>query len=168
MLLGVILGFCVNTFAQSNTDSVAYQAERKKINNLLALRKQKFGEYDESLSKHTGIFGLQTKKDIRRSNDILMNIVNSDDDIFKELKILLEYRAFEQTRVQSQTVQVQQGTIGYMTTINRLRDQVDVLKADATREQKQAEQNHKWMIVLMILLAVLILLLFIRMMRRKA
>ena len=62
--------------AQPNTDSVAYQAERIKINSMLALRKQKFGEYDESLSKHTGIFGLQTKKDIRRSNDILMGIVN--------------------------------------------------------------------------------------------
>ena len=56
--------------AQSNTDSIAYQAERKKINAMLNERKQKFGEYDESLSKHTGIFGLQTKKDIRRSNEI--------------------------------------------------------------------------------------------------
>src|SRR5665213_190191 len=90
----LFIGFYLSVscaFAQGNTDSLAYQLQRKKINAMLADRALKFGRYDESLSKHTGIFGLQTKKDIRRSNDILMDIVKTDNAIYRELKILLEY-----------------------------------------------------------------------------
>ena len=61
---------------------------------MLDNRRNKFGQYDESLHKHTGIFGLQTKKDIRRSNDILMDIAKTDDSIFMQIKILLNYRTF--------------------------------------------------------------------------
>jgi hypothetical protein len=82
--------FCAYSFAQkTNTDSLAYQLQRKKINDMLDVRKQKFGQYDESLSKHTGIFGFQTKKDIRRSNDILMDIVNTDNDTYIILFVLM-------------------------------------------------------------------------------
>ena len=162
------LFLCSVVKAQTNSDSVAYQAERKKINAMLAVRSQKFGEYDQSVGKHTGIFGLQTKKDIRRSNEILMNIVSTDDNIFKELKILLDYRAFQQTQVQSQTVQVQESTIGYMTTINKLRDQVSLLKADALVQQSQADKNRKWIIILLIVLVASILLILTRRTTRKA
>src|ERR1700712_954325 len=93
---------CAHTFAQKqNNDSLAYQLERAKINQMLESRAQKFGQYDKSLSEHTGIFGLQTKKDIRRSNDILMNISKTDDSIFKEIKILMDYRVFQQTQTQT-------------------------------------------------------------------
>ena len=63
----------------------------------LADRTAKFGQYSQSLSMHTGIFGLQTKKDIRRSNDILMDIVKTDDSIYTELKILLVLRCIPMT-----------------------------------------------------------------------
>ena len=135
---------------------------------MLVIRSKKFGEYDQSVGKHTGIFGLQTKKDIRRSNEILMNIVSTDDNIFKELKILLDYRAFQQTQVQTQTVQVQESNIGYMASINKLRDQVSLLKADALAQQKQADQNRKWIIILLMVLAASILLILSRRTTRKA
>src|SRR5258708_37349152 len=91
------------TFAQVNSDSLAYQLERTKINAMLARRKVKFGQYDESLNLHTGIFGLETKRDIRRSNDILMDVVKTDDSVYRELKILFEYRVLQQTQVQNHT-----------------------------------------------------------------
>jgi hypothetical protein len=56
---------------------------------MLAARSVKFGQYDASLSKHTGIFGMQTKKDIRRSNDVLMDIIKTDNDILQQTKVLL-------------------------------------------------------------------------------
>jgi hypothetical protein len=87
--------------AQVNSDSIAYQLQRKKINSMLAARKAKFGQYSQSLSQHTGIFGFQTKNDIRRSSGILMDIAKTDDAIFKELKILFEYSAFQQRQIQS-------------------------------------------------------------------
>src|ERR1700744_125553 len=110
-------------FSQRNADSIAYQAERKKINEMLAQRTVKFGDYDKSLSIHTGIFGLQTKKDIRRSNDILMDIVKTDEDIFVQTKILLEYRTFQQTQVQTRSVETDDANLGLMNTINKLRAQ---------------------------------------------
>src|ERR1700744_5102191 len=98
IILPVLFCFLMsNVYAAANTDSLAYQAQRKKINAMLAQRKLKFGQYDQSLSQHTGIFGLQTKKDIRNSNNILMDIVKTDDDILMQTKILLEYRTFVQS-----------------------------------------------------------------------
>src|ERR1700761_2357620 len=125
------------SFAQTvNTDSAAYQLQRAKINQMLDVRRQKFGQYDESLRKHTGIFGLQTKKDIRRSNDILMDINRTDDSIFMQIKILLNYRTFQQQQAQTKSVETENYSLGYMNTINRLRGQIDKMKQDAADTQK--------------------------------
>src|SRR5476649_2067485 len=129
--------------AQSNSDSLAYQLQRKKINSMLDVRRQKFGQYDQSLSMHTGIFGLQTKKDIRRSNDILMDIVKTDNAIYRELKILLEYRAFQQTQVQSHSKEADKSNLGFMYTINRLQQQTDRLKADGEKQQAYLERTKR-------------------------
>jgi hypothetical protein len=162
--------FLSNSFtaiAQTNSDSLAYQLQRKKINNMLAQRSIKFGQYDQSLSKHTGIFGLQTKKDIRNSNDILMNIVKTDDDIYKELKILLDFSIFQRSQVQSHSKEAEQSNMGFMITINKLRNQVDSLKADAEKQQQQYEKNKLRFVILLILMFALTLLLLIRKSRRK-
>jgi len=127
------------TNAQVSADSIAYQLQRKKINSMLDTRKLRFGQYEQSLNDHTGIFGLQTKSDIRRSNDILMDIVKTDDKIYKELKILLEYRAFQQRQIQSHSKEAESINLGYMSVINKLRHQNDLLKAET---QKTAEQNQ--------------------------
>ncbi|MEN0054618.1 MAG: hypothetical protein AAGC65_13175 [Mucilaginibacter sp.] len=140
------------TNAQVSADSIAYQLQRKKINSMLDTRKLRFGQYEQSLNDHTGIFGLQTKNDIRRSNDILMDIVKTDDKIYKELKILLEYRAFQQRQIQSHTKEAESINLGYMSVINKLRHQNELLKAEA---QKATEQNQStrrifiWVIVFM-------------------
>jgi hypothetical protein len=157
-----------NVFAQANSDSAAYQQERKKINSMLAARSIKFGQYDESLTKHTGIFGFQTKKDIRRSNEILMDIVKTDDDIYRELKILLEYRMFQQTQVQSHSKETEESNLAYMNTINRLRDQVDHLRAINEKQQDQQERTQRIHIGIFILMLALILFLSLRKSKRKA
>jgi len=148
--------------AQKNADSLAYQLQRAKINAMLALRAQKFGQYDQSLTMHTGIFGLQTKNDIRRSNDILMDIVKTDDDIYKQIKILLDFRAFQQTEVLTRASQVEDSQLGYMTTINKLRSQLDTMKADAAKQQKENDDLRRNFIIAVILVGLLILLLLRR------
>lgn len=164
IILSVLIGLsCTCSFAQkANTDSLAYQLQRKKINDMLEVRKQKFGQYDESLSKHTGIFGLQTKKDIRRSNDILMDIVNTDNDIYRELKILLDYRTFQQQQVQTHSAEAENSNLGFMNTINRLRQQVDQLKQDAANEKKAQIKTVRTYIILFVLMLGSILYLLMR------
>jgi hypothetical protein len=162
-------GFCLLcllpmfVFAQkSNSDSLAYQLQRTKINQMLEDRRQKFGQYDQSLKQHTGIFGLQTKKDIRRSNDILMDIVKTDDDIFRELKILMDYRVFQQQQAQTHSTQSENVTLAYMNTINRLRSQIEQLKQDAEKEKAHQQNQLRLLIGVVVLLFVSILYLSTR------
>ena len=167
--LCILCLFPVFVFAQkSNSDSLAYQLQRTKINQMLESRRQKFGQYDESLKKHTGIFGLQTKKDIRRSNDILMDIVKTDDDIFRELKILMDYRVFQQQQAQTHSTQSETATLAYMTTINKLREQIDQLKLEAEKEKTHHTNQLRILIGVIVLLFVSILYLLMRKRAGKA
>jgi hypothetical protein len=162
-ILTLLAFFTVSALvAQKNADSLAYQLQRAKINAMLALRAQKFGQYDQSLKMHTGIFGLQTKKDIRRSNDILMDIVKTDDDIYKQIKILLDFRAFQQTQVQTRASQVEDSQLGYMTTINKLRNQLEKMKADAAKQQHENDDLRRNFIIAVIVAGLLVLLLLRR------
>ncbi|MDB5110113.1 MAG: hypothetical protein JWR67_1227 [Mucilaginibacter sp.] len=156
MLLCFLFG---QTYAQINPDSLAYQLQRKKINNMLNDRAKKFGQYDQSLSQHTGIFGLQTKKDIRRSNDILINIVKTDNDIYKQLKILLDYRTFEQTQVQNQSKETEANNFAFMKAINKLRAQNIRLKKEAEEMAKTNQKEIHYLIIMLVLMFASILLL---------
>jgi hypothetical protein len=154
---------CTYSFAQkTNTDSLAYQLQRKKINDMLDVRKQKFGQYDESLKEHSGIFGMQTKKDIRRSNDILTDIVHSDEDIFREIKVLLDYRTFQQQQVQTHSVEAENTNLAFMNTINRLRQQIDQLKQDAQKEKEHQGNIIRTFIIIFVLMLGSILYLLMR------
>jgi hypothetical protein len=163
VLLVLICLSCANTYAQKvNADSLTYQLQREKINNMLDARKKKFGQYDQSLRMHTGIFGLQTKKDIRRSNDLLMDIVKTDDDIFRELKILLDYRTFQQQQVQSHSAEAENSNLGFMNTINRLRQQTDKLKQDVLLDKQQQEKTQRTYFIVFVLMLGSILYLLIK------
>ena len=167
LLLVLSIFFIADTFAQVNTDSAAYQLQRKKINGMLEMRRQKFGEYDQSLNMHTGIFGLQTKKDIKRSNDILMDIVKTDDDIFQQLKILLDYRTFQQKQVEVHSSQADSTKVGFMTEINKLRVQNEKIKHDAEIADQERQKKAQMSLFIIIGLLVVILLLLRRMFVKK-
>ena len=158
----------ISVRAQANSDSLAYQAQRKKINSMLDQRKQKFGQYSQSLSMHTGIFGLQTKKDIRRSNDILMDIVKTDEDIFVQTKILLDYRTFQQTQVQTRSVETDDANLGLMNTINKLRTQNEQLKKDAeTAAEKQQKTSQTALAIIAGLIIIVLLLLRAKFVKKR-
>jgi len=151
--------FLADTFAQVSSDSLAYQAQRAKINDMLTSRKQKFGQYDQSLTKHTGIFGLQTKKDIRTSNDILMDIVKTDNDIFVQTKILLDYRTFQQNQAINHSSEIDNTNIGFMNAINKLQAQNEKLKKDAADTELQRQQSSQRSLIIIIGLLVVVIFL---------
>ncbi|WP_100341534.1 hypothetical protein [Mucilaginibacter auburnensis] len=144
-LLMMLLCTVINTaaFGQGRSDSAAYEMQRKKINSMLNERSAKFGQYDASLSQHTGIFGLQTKKDIRRSNEILMDIVRTDNEIYRQLKILLDYRAFQQTQVQQKAKQVENSQLGFLYSIKKLQDEVAKLRSANEKQAKETERANR-------------------------
>ncbi len=127
--INIILCFLLITgqlFAQGDTS--AYNTQRNKINQLLEERSARFSQYDNSLTKRTGIFGLKTKKDMQASNDILTEIVLTDNSIFSELQVLLKYKDFEKKEVEHRAETVEGRIERFQSTITRLQQENDKLK----------------------------------------
>jgi hypothetical protein len=109
-------------------DTTAYEIQRTKINGLLAERSAKFGQYDESLKARTGIFGFQTKRDVKNSNDILRQIALTDNNIFKELKILLDYKDLQVEQAITSSSNTNESILNYRKTIKDLQAQNQILE----------------------------------------
>jgi len=170
-----LLLFSTGIFAQVNADSVAYSKQRNKINAMLAARKTRFSQYDTSLMKRSGIFHLQTKNDIRRSNEILMDITETDDEIFIELKKLFDYRtsqlnttAFQKKQVENSAKEAEKSQMAYMTTINRFREQNETLQAKLDKQKKDFENRQRIYIIVIVLTFTSILVLLLLKRKRKA
>lgn len=76
-------------FAQSQME------DRMNLQNLLAERAKNFSTYTSSIQKRSGIFGNKTKRDLEKSNEILIAIVTLDNDIMDALNRSLSYKTFE-------------------------------------------------------------------------
>jgi hypothetical protein len=122
------ISFSVRAF---QADTSAYQTQRLKVNSLLTERSNKFGQYDQSLDQRTGIFGFQTKQDIKNSNEILRQIVLTDNYIFKELKILMDYKDREMQQARRNASNTNSRIQAYMLSIKKLQDQNELLRKEA-------------------------------------
>lgn len=138
LLLRLSLIFLSFNASAIQTDTSAYQTQRLKVNALLNERSAKFGQYDQSLDKKTGIFGFQTKDDIKNSNEILRQIVLNDNNIFKELKILMDYKDQEVKKAKDEASTTEGRAQNYMVTIKNLQTQNQKLQ-----EQIDTQQNGK-------------------------
>lgn len=124
----LILALGPQVIAQT-IDTSAYQTQRLKVNALLSQRSAKFGQYDQSLDTRTGIFGFQTKSDVKNSNEILRQIVLNDNNIFKELKILMEYKDQEVIAAKNNASEVNGRMLNYMQSIKKLQEENERLKS---------------------------------------
>ena len=129
--LFLLLLLCISIQVNARQlDTSAYQTQRLKVNALLSQRSAKFGQYDQSLNARTGIFGFQTKSDVKNSNEILRQIVLNDNNIFKELKILMEYKDQEVVAAKKEAEAVNSRALNYMQSIKKLQDENERLKVD--------------------------------------
>lgn len=149
LLLFICISFDALAF---QTDTSAYQTQRLRINALLAERSAKFGQYEESLNARTGIFGFQTKNDIRNSNEILRQIVLNDNNIFRELKTLMEYKDLEVTAVKSNADQTNSRIRNYQLAIKTLQDQNEQLRQEAKVLSKSKVFSNTVIILLLLCL----------------
>ena len=149
LLLGLTYG--INAIA-AQTDTSAYQTQRLKINGLLAERSAKFGQYELSLAARTGIFGLQTKDDIRNSSEILRQVILSDNNIFRELKILMNYKDQEVQQIENNAVNTNKRMQGYMHAIKKLQDQNDQLIAKEAQVTTKTAISTYIIIVLVVII----------------
>jgi hypothetical protein len=155
-IIAIILTTGITQVSAQN-DSSVYETQRKKINQLLDERSSRFGQYESSLGKRSGIFGLKTKKDMQFSNDILRQIVLTDNDIFAELKILLDYKDFEKHQVETRAEKVEGRIDRYQTTITSLQQENEKLRTEA---EINISNYHKRTIYLFVLIISLLALLW--------
>jgi hypothetical protein len=141
-------------------DTSAYEIQRAKVNGLLAERSAKFGQYDQSLDTRTGIFGFQTKRDIRNSNEILRQVALTDNDIFKELKVLLDYKDLQFEQVQTNAANTTENLLNYRRTIKQLQDQNQTLTGQV--EQFESKNTLVYLLMFTFALATAILAYLLR------
>ncbi|WP_443939288.1 hypothetical protein [Pedobacter sp. MW01-1-1] len=133
-LILLIISVSLTFSAKAQNDSSTYELQRTKVNQLLRERSNRFGKYDESLNQKTGVFGWQTKKDIKNSNEILRQIVLTDNLIFKELKTLMEFKDLQNQQKVIQSDQASERINGYQMTIKKLQEQNASLKLHAEKK----------------------------------
>lgn len=135
------LGFVLYTLALFAQDTLSYETQRKKVNQLLDDRSARFGQFNKSLEARTGIFGLKTKKDMQKSLDILKEIVLNDNKIFKETKILLRYKDQEKSLMADQATETGAQVDGYVKTISNFQKYQDRQQAEINSLKKEAQRN---------------------------
>jgi hypothetical protein len=136
ILVFTLLSLNIKSFAFQNVDSLTYTLQKNKINDMLNERSLKFGEYDQSLSNKTGIFGLKTKKDMQKSIDILTDIILTDNSILKETKTLLDYQTYQKEQVSNQGKEFENRNLDFMNTINKLQTQNEKLELEISEFKK--------------------------------
>ena len=152
LLISLLLSNGLYSLAQ---DTSTYELQRAKVNALLAERSAKFGQYDQSLNERTGIFGFQTKRDIKNSNEILRQITLHDNEIFRELKVLLDFKNLQVEQVKSSANSNAQSIQNYRSTIKTLQDQHQKLTDELARSENNKDLLYLIMSFLIILSIVL-------------
>lgn len=161
----MVFGLLTQQYAQTNNsaDSLLFEQQRQRINGLLSERSARFGDFDESLRKKTGVFGLfKRKKDMQQSLDILRDIVLSDNRIFLETKKLLDIKGGENLRNKNLASASDKQVRGYMRSINNMQQQNEKLQQQI-KQLEGAQRRHYGMIAgLCALLIISFFVIFLR------
>lgn len=143
-------------FAQvkSSIDSTSYENQREKVNNLLNQRREKFGEFDQSVLKKSGVFGIfKAKRDMQRSIDILKAVVINDNNIFLETQKLLNIKDFEKAHYQKLADEYDTQSSAYMRTITKLQAENEKLRTQVSSLDEEEHQSGIWLYLCLIVIA---------------
>jgi len=163
--------YSIHSFSQTPLDtSTSFEDQRKRVNNLLNERNQKFGEYDVSLQQKTGIFGLfKSKNDMQKSIDILKQIVITDNNIFVETRKLLDLKDSEKERFERLATEYDQQVTAYMKTISKLQNENDKLRETIKNleEEDHSSSRYIYLFILAIIGLILTLIYQYRLLKSK-
>lgn len=159
LLVLVSSAYPFHSFSQTPLDtSTSFEDQRKRVNNLLNERNQKFGEYDFSLQQKTGIFGLyKSKNDMQKSIDILKQIVITDNNIFVETRKLLDLKDSEKERFEHLAAEYDQQVTAYMKTISKLQNENDKLRDTIKNLEEEDHSNSRYIYLFILAIIGLIL-----------
>ncbi len=139
-LLILVFGF------SSVITSTAYGqgTDRKDLHDLVEVRRQKFDSYSHSLEKRSGIFGNKTKKDLERSNAVLIEIVETDNRIIGLLNRVIDFKSYEKVNRNYDWLQNNDQVNNLRLATDTLTKQVDTL-AIVNASLKSKTKKLRWL-----------------------
>lgn len=153
----LVLLFAIKSSRAVELDTSTFEEQRAKVNALLDERSKKFGDFDLSLTKKTGIFGLfKTNADMQRSIDILQEIIKHDNKIFIEARKLLLIKDTQAEKYQQLANEYDNQVTAYMKTISKLQAENEKLR-NYHQELKKEDRNDNALILTLSLVVVALL-----------
>lgn len=105
-------------------------ADRAQLMKLLEQRREKFDAYATSIEKHSGIFGNKTKKDMQQSNQVLTEIVRTDNMIISVLNRTVDFKNYEKVNLNYDVQAHAERVNKLLRSIDTLQKQVQILNAN--------------------------------------
>jgi|SRR5436853_6128572 len=112
-------------------------ADRAELQKLLMERQKKFDAYSESVKKRSGFFGGKSKGDIQRSNEVLRNIIESDNQIIKVLNRVVDFRTYEKVNMNYDLLSCNERVENLQRGVEMLNKQMSNLAASNATLKKQ-------------------------------
>ena len=150
-LLSILATAFSSLFAAGSVDTS--NVYRQQLQQLLMQRDQKFSSYSQSLQERSGIFGNKTKKDILRSNEVLIDLVKTDNNIIEVLNRVVDFRNYEKVSMTYNNLENQQHLDNLLQATDTLSKQVKVLRS--TNDELKAKNRRLWWLVSFIFAVVL-------------
>jgi len=136
--LSILFFFVYIAFAvASQIDSI----NKTRLKELVQERKDKFESYTDAVDKRSGIFGIQTKKDLKATNEVLTEIVRTDNQIMRELNRMLSYKTYEKVNMNYSLMESTTKTEKFLKAIETLNARVEKLEVD---KKTLAKRNDKY------------------------
>lgn len=111
-----------------------------KLDKLLKERDSMHKEWRASESKKSGIFGNRTKKDMIETNDWMERIIQKDNQIIEELRLLGEIEKTEITYEKNDYKFISQKQEREITLLKRALEEKDLLAI----EQQSSKRIYEW------------------------
>jgi hypothetical protein len=111
-----------------------------KLEKMLSDRDKMHREWKASESKKSGIFGNRTKKDMIETNDWMARIIEKDNQIMDELKMLSEIEKTEITFEKNDYKFISQKQEREIAILKRALDEKD----QAVQEKKSDKRTYEW------------------------
>ena len=138
--------------------------ERKRLYELLEVRRQKFEAYSESIEKRSGIFGNKTKRDMQKSNEVLTEIVRTDNNIIKVLNRAVDFKDYERVNLSQEVGENTQQMDNLLHATDTLEKQLTKLKHNYTSLKSESQ----WMKIFnRALIFAVLLLVFLIVIKKK-
>lgn len=127
------------------------EEDKKTLKLLLQERKERFEQYTKDLDNKSGFFGNQTKKDLKNINEVLKEIVRTDNKIILELDAVLDQKRyetksyeFENKRSGEDLARLEQQNKKYFAAIDTLNKQVAYYKEGG---RSTSATPYKWLAI---------------------